>query len=182
MTTIQPVATQNIDGYDAPTIPWEKALGRLEDTFRLQGPGEEGTAHTRWLATTRPDGRPHVVPLGAIWLDGAMYFSAGENTRKARNLATNPHCVVTFSAPDLDIVVEGEAENVTEEAKLRRVADVYESIGWAPTVRDGAFYHEYSAPSAGPPPWHVYEVTPTTIFGLGTDEPYGATRWRFDQT
>lgn len=68
---------------------------------------------------------------------------------------------------------------MTDEATLQRVADVYASGGWAPIVRDGAFYHEYSAPSAGPPPWDLYEVTPTTVFGLAADEPMGATRWRF---
>lgn len=56
-----------------------------------------------------------------------------------------------------------------------------ETGGWQPTVRDSALYAEYSAPSAGPPPWHVYEVRPTTVFALGTSEPYGATRWRFQQ-
>jgi len=77
------------------------------------------------------------------------------------------------------LVIEGEAAKVTEEAKLQRIADAYTSEGWAPTVRDGAFYAEYSAPSAGPPPWEVYEVIPATVFGLGTAEPYGAMRWRF---
>lgn len=75
--------------------------------------------------------------------------------------------------------MEGEAKKVTEEARLQRIADVYAASGWQPTVRDGAFYAEYSAPSAGPPPWKVYEVTPKTVFALGTAEPYGATRWRF---
>ena len=46
-------------------------------------------------------------------------------------------------------------------------------------MRDGAFYHEYSAPSAGPPPWDLYKFTPATVFGLATAEPSGATRWRF---
>jgi len=55
---------------------------------------------------------------------------------------------------------------------------VFASGGWAPTVRDGAFHHEFSAPSAGPPPWYVYEFTPHTVFGQATAEPYGATRWR----
>ena len=111
-------------------------------------------------------------------MDGAFYFTSGDGTRKSRNLAQNPHCVITFSSPGLDMVVEGEAAKVTDEAKLRRVADVYASVGWQPKVQDGAFTAEFSAPSAGPPPWYVYEVTPTTVFGLGTDEPYGATRWR----
>jgi len=68
---------------------------------------------------------------------------------------------------------------VTDDATLRRLAAAYASQGWQPTVRDGAFYADYSAPSAGPPPWDLYEVTPRTAFGLGTAEPYGATRWRF---
>lgn len=75
--------------------------------------------------------------------------------------------------------MEGEAVKVTDEARLRRIAEVYASHGWKPTVRDGALYAEYSAPSAGPPPWDVYEVTPATAFALGTAEPFGATRWRF---
>ena len=68
---------------------------------------------------------------------------------------------------------------VTDDAELRRIADVFAAEGWESTVRDGALYADFSAPSAGPPPWHVYEVTPTTVFALGTAEPYGATRFRF---
>ena len=64
-------------------------------------------------------------------------------------------------------------------ATLARVAADYAEAGWAPTVRDGALYHEYSAPSAGPPPWQAYELTPATIYAFGTAEPFGATRWRF---
>ena len=78
-----------------------------------------------------------------------------------------------------DIVVEGEAVKVTDSPKLQRIADAYAAEGWEPTVRDGALYAEYSAPAAGPPSWDVYEVTPKTVFALGTAEPYGATRFRF---
>ena len=69
-----------------------------------------------------------------------------------------------------------------EEGRLRieAVADTVLRVRYAPgsQVRDGAFWHEYSAPSAGPPPWDVYEITPTTIFAVATREPHGATRWR----
>ena len=68
---------------------------------------------------------------------------------------------------------------MSDEARLRRVAAVYASkYGWQVDVRDGAFYAE-GAPTAGRPPYGVYEVTPTTIFGFGTDESFNATRWRF---
>jgi hypothetical protein len=117
------------------------------------------------------------MPVGAVWLDGAYFFTAGAATRKAKNLAHNPRCVIALAARDLDLVVEGEAVKVTDEATLQRLAGMFDD--WQPTVRDGAFYHEYSAPSAGPPPWDLYKFTPTTVFGLATAEPHGATRWRF---
>ncbi len=179
MVANDPVAERNLDGYGAPPIPWTKVLERLAAGLP-QAPGTGGPdRHTCWVATVRPDGRPHVMPVGVLWADGAFYFNSGAGTRKARNLAQNQHCVITVATHGFDLVVEGEARKVTDEARLRRIADVYKSEGWEPTVRDGALYAEYSAPSAGPPPWDVYEVTPETVFALGTAEPYGATRWRF---
>jgi nitroimidazol reductase NimA-like FMN-containing flavoprotein (pyridoxamine 5'-phosphate oxidase superfamily) len=129
----------------------------------------------------RPDGRPHVMPLGVLWVDGAFYFNAGVATRKAQNLAHNPHCVITVATHDFDLVVEGKAVKVTDQARAQRIAKAYRSQGWQASVRDGevSLTADYSAPSAGPPPWDVYEVTPETVFALGTAELYGATRWRF---
>src|SRR5688500_164445 len=164
MVVREPVSERNLDIYGAPLIPWERARERLE----------RAVEHVTWLATTRPDGRPHVMRVGMIWLDGVLYFTSGTATRKGRNLADNPHCVVSLTTDGLDLVVEGEAELVRDEATLQRVSDTFASAaGWQTTVRDGALYAEYSAPSAGPPPWHVYAVTPQTVFGLGTAEPYG---------
>ena len=180
-TKIKPVAEKNLDRYGSPPLAWDRALERLEEEWKQQAPPEMGGdayPHTHWLATTRPDGRPHVVGIGAVWDAGHFYFSAGDGTRKAKDLAQNPHCVITLAAKGIDIVLEGEAKKVTDEEKLRRLAEVFATGGWAPTVRDGAFYHEFSAPSAGPPPWYLYEFTPKTVFGVATAEPYGATRWR----
>jgi hypothetical protein len=119
------------------------------------------------------------MPLGAIWFDDALYFTTGAGTRKGKNLAHNEQCVITVAAKGIELVIEGRAEKVRDEAKLQRLAQRYRAGGWPATVSDGAFTAEYSAPSAGPPPWDVYEVTPVTIFGLATAEPGGATRWRF---
>ncbi len=85
----------------------------------------------------------------------------------------------TVATHDFDLVFEGEAVKVVDEAKHNRIAEAYAKSGWQPTVRDGALYAENSAPSAEPPPWHVYQVTPATVFAPGTAEPYGATRWGF---
>jgi hypothetical protein len=56
---------------------------------------------------------------------------------------------------------------------------VFAGGGWAPTVEGGGFTHEYSAPSAGPPPWYVYEFVPEDVYAVATKEPGGATRWTF---
>jgi nitroimidazol reductase NimA-like FMN-containing flavoprotein (pyridoxamine 5'-phosphate oxidase superfamily) len=179
MTVTEPTAERNLDGYGAPPIPWTTVRERLEEGL-TQAPGSGGPGrHTCWLATVRRDGGPHVMPLGVLWVDGAFYFNAGATTRKARNLAHDPRCVITVATHGFDLVVEGEAARVTDDARLQRIAEVYAAEGWQPTVRDGALYAEFSAPSAGPPPWDVYEMRPTTVFALGTAEPYGATRWRF---
>lgn len=179
MTVMEPTAERNLDGYGAAPIPWEKVRARLEQEI-TQAPGTGGPdRHTFWLATTQPDGRPHVIPLGVGWRDGALCFTAGPGTRKARNLAHDPRCVLTVATHDFDLVVEGTAVRVTDEARLQRFAAAASADGWPVTARDGALYGEFSAPSAGPPPWHVYELKAETVFALGTAEPFGATRWTF---
>src|SRR5919199_1865148 len=169
MANKQPVAEKLPSNAEHPSpTPWAQAQRRL-----AQG-------QWYWLATVRPDGRPHVMPVLAVWLGGALYFVAGEATRKARNLARESHCVITVAAEDAHLVVEGEAAKVRDEAKLNQVAAVYASkYGWHVTVRGGAFDADYGAPTAGPPPYEVYELTPTTAFGFGTEETFSPTRWRF---
>lgn len=163
---------KNLDIYGSEPIPWSRPLEQLE-AFQA-GPGV-GT----WLSTTRPDGRPHTAGVGALWLDGRFYFTSGPGTRKSRNLAENPSCVISMSLPDIDLVIEGTAAKVTDDTTLRRVAERYAEQGWQATAKDGALTAEYSAPSAGPPPWDLYVMTPTVAFGVATAEPHGAMRWRF---
>jgi hypothetical protein len=178
MAARRPVSEKNLDGYGAAPLSWDRAREHLESDWKLSGPGEAGFGHTHWLATVRPDGTPHVMPVGAVWHDGAFYVVSGPSTRKSLNLAANPSCVITLAGRGIDLVVEGRAAKVTDPAKLERLAEIYRSSGWEPTVENGAFTAPYNAPSAGPPPWNLYELTPATVFGFATDEPSGATRWR----
>jgi pyridoxine/pyridoxamine 5'-phosphate oxidase len=179
-TKSEPQAEHNLDGSGAPPIPWTKIRERLEQGV-TQVPGSGGPdRQTSWLATVHPDGRPHVMPPGVDWMDGALSFSTGANTRKAKNLAHTPQCVLTVATHDFDIVVEGRARRVTDPALVARIAKRYQAQGWPATVSDDgvSLTAEYSAPSAGPPPSMVYEVTPETVFALGTTGPYGATSVR----
>jgi hypothetical protein len=164
--------TKNLDIYGSDPIPWSRALGLL-DGFQ-GGPGQ-----STWISTTDPDGGTHLAGVGAIWLDGRWWFTSGPGTRKSRNIAANPTCAICVSLKGLDLVVEGAAIRVTDETTLQRVADAYRSGGWEPSVKDGAFTAPYSAPSAGRPPWYVYEVRAIKAYGVATEEPNGASRWTF---
>ena len=154
---------------DAVATPWSKGRESLEK------------AEVYWLSTVRPDGRPHVTPLIAVWLNRALYFCTGPGERKAQNLADNPHCILTTTTggnaldEGIDIVVEGDAVNVSDEHDLRRIAAAYESkygSDWRFTVRDRAFHHEGGRAL-------VFEVAPTTAFGFGKGATFSQTRWRF---
>ena len=120
--------------------------------------------------------------MGALWVDGKIFFVSGMRTRKSRNLAANPSCVVSVSLTGIDLVFEGTAIRVADRPTLLRLAKRYADQGWPASVSGTAFTAEYSAPSAGPPPWNLYMVKPGTAFGVATAEPSGATRWRFENT
>jgi hypothetical protein len=173
MTDRAPIETKNLDRYGHEALPWSRAHDQL-----AAGPFGPETAF--FLSTVRPDGRPHSAGIGAAWSDGDLYIVSGPATRKSRNLAGNPACTIAARLEGLDLVLEGEAGRVTDTPTLERLAAVYREGGWPAEVEGDAFTAPYSAPSAGPPPWHLYRFRFHTVFGVAGAEPYGATRWRFD--
>ncbi|WP_241835317.1 serine hydrolase [Pseudofrankia asymbiotica] len=129
------------------------------------------TAQLSWISTVRADGRPHVTPLVAVWLDGALHFSTGPSEQKAVNLATNPNVVLATGSASwdqgTDVMVEGEAVRVTDRELLTRLADAWRARwdgGWRFDVADDGFHHEGGGPA------FVFAVRPTKIlaFGKGT--------------
>ncbi|MEU1160546.1 pyridoxamine 5'-phosphate oxidase family protein [Streptomyces sp. NPDC005921] len=130
-----------------------------------------------WISTVRPDGRPHVTPLLAVWHGGALHFATGPGERKARNLAGNPHVVLTTgtnsSTEGYDVTVEGEAVRVTDDGRLRELAAAWEAkYGpfWHYDVADGYFQH-------GSGRALVFAVAPRRVLGFGKGEPFSQTKW-----
>jgi nitroimidazol reductase NimA-like FMN-containing flavoprotein (pyridoxamine 5'-phosphate oxidase superfamily) len=135
-----------------------------------------------WLATVRPDGRPHVTPLLAVWCAEAMYFCTGPTERKAKNLETNPHCILTTGRntldETLDVVVEGQVAKVSDEAELDKVANAYESkYGAHLTAPEGTWFGLGDTIRRGEV--LVYRVTPTTVLGFARGKQFSQTRWQF---
>src|SRR5438270_11589658 len=156
MAAPEPRAKNLADLYDLAPLEWPDVRRTLESNL-TQEPGTGGPGHhTFWLSTIDADGRPHMTAVGAFWVDGRYYSVHG-----------------------YDVALEGRASRVTDDVLLQRLAEVFAEGGWAPTVADGGSTHEYSAPSAGPPPWYVYEFMPEDAYAVATKEPGGATRWTF---
>ena len=131
-----------------------------------------------WLSTVRRDGRPHVTPLPAIWHDRALHFCTGTEEQKTRNLESDPRCVLTTGTNQfhsgLDVVVEGAAVLVTDEAKLRQLAALWKSrLGWDFELGDGAFRDADGRRVL------VFGVTPRKVLSFGKGEPYSQTRYQF---
>jgi Pyridoxamine 5'-phosphate oxidase len=165
--------------YGLPLVDWERVETRLAGSEQLAGP--ESPDHRSWLATTNPDGRPHVTGLGPLWVSGLFYFTTGETTRKARNLARDPRCTLAVSTAEFDLAAEGDAALVDDPDVVADTARRWADGGWPVRVDTTgiALTAEYSAPSAGPPPWRVYRLTPQAATVVLTTAPGGATRWRF---
>jgi general stress protein 26 len=128
------------------------------------------TAELFWITTVRADGWPQMSPLVAVWLDGALHFCTGADEQKAVNLRANPQVLLTTGCNQwdrgLDVVLEGEAIQATDDTILERLADLWRSKWdgrWQFEARDGRFHHEAGLAL-------VFSVTPTKVlaFGKGT--------------
>jgi nitroimidazol reductase NimA-like FMN-containing flavoprotein (pyridoxamine 5'-phosphate oxidase superfamily) len=168
MTTPSTQLDERYSEPDAAATSWERAREVLE------------AAELTWITTVRPDGRPHQTPLVTVWLDGALHFATGTKEQKAINLSGNPHVLLTVAGgrwdEGLDVVVEGDAVRVSNDAQLRRLAAAWTGKWdgrWDYEVRDGYFFHP-----GGDFPVLVYAVAPGKVlaFGQGT---FTHTRHRF---
>ena len=168
MTDREAIETTNLDRYGNAEIPWSRPHDLL---------AASATSNTTFfLGTVRPDGRPHAAGVGALWHDGDLYIVSGPETRKTRNLMANPACTISVRLEGIDLILEGEATRVMDQPTLEAVARLYREAGWPAQAKGDAFTAPYSAPSAGPPPWHLYRFTFHTAFGVAGAEPHGATR------
>jgi len=168
MTTPRTSLDERFSAPKATATSWEESRKVLE------------AAQLTWLTTVRADGRPHQTPLVTVWQDGALYFSTGAEEQKAVNLRHNSHVLLTVAdrrwEDGLDVVVEGEAVQVSDEATLRRLAQAWTAKWdgrWEYQVRDGAFHDDHPGGEA-----LVFRVTPGKVlaFGKGT---FTHTSYRF---
>jgi Pyridoxamine 5'-phosphate oxidase len=144
-TMTEPISTRNLDRYGSPELPWSRPRDILvSDTPKAD--------LTFFVATVRPNGRPHSAGVGAVWVGGGLYFTSGPGTLKSRNLAVNPACSVSVRLSGIDLVLEGEAHRVTEASTLERLAAVYRTSGWPASVEGRRAHGPVQRAQRGPRP------------------------------
>lgn len=165
MTALDP----RYSGPNAVAVGWDETRRILE------------RAELFWISTVRADGRPHVTPLVAVWLDDAVHFHTGAEEQKFANLSVNPHVVLTTGCNQwdrgVDVVVEGDAVPTTDTAVLARLVEAWASKWdgrWRLAVRDGGL-----RAVGGDFPSEVFSVMPTKVYAHAKGDPFGHTRHRF---
>jgi general stress protein 26 len=135
------------------------------------------TTEMFWLSTVRGDGRPHVTPLPAIWLDETLHICTGAQEQKSKNLRSNPRCILAGGANQfrsgLDVVVEGTAVRVTDPVRLHELATLWKNkLDWDFEVIGDGFR------DLGGRTGLVFGVKPDKVLAFAKS-PYSQTRYRF---
>jgi hypothetical protein len=166
LPTPTPVLHAGFSEPGASPTPWEEVRRELI------------AAELFWISTVRTDGRPHVTPLPAVWHDDALHFCTGADEQKAVNLRAGNACALTTGTNrwkvGLDIVVEGRAERITDDALLRTLATMWDEKydgDWQYEARDGAFHHDGGAAE-------VFRVRPEKILSFAKGG-FAQTRFAF---
>jgi hypothetical protein len=139
--------------------PWPWALERLEKS------------HNYWISTTRPDGRPHLMLVWGIWWNDAFWFSTGSRTRKAKNIAADPHVVIGTEKADEAVILEGIAEEINNRSVWKQLVEIYNR-------KYGGDVGPLLESSGG----CIFRVKPQTAFGQDEHTENfteSVTRWHF---
>ena len=158
-TAVPAADRPHMPGYGVPDdrkgmLPWKWAEQRLV------------RSHNYLLCTVRPDGAPHMMPIWGVWMDGIFCFSTGRESRKARNLAANPRCVICNEISKEAVLVEGRAEELKDADRIKELGRSY-ARKYKPWRLD---------PKLGP----IFVVRPQVAFGMFEKKfANAATRWKF---
>lgn len=137
-------------------LPWSWAVERLEKS------------HDYWVATTWPDGRPHVTPVWGAWVDDELWFSCGPNSRKARNLDRDPRCSITTDIPSQPVVLDAVVTRRAAREDAARFAEI------STAKYEIEYSVDFFADNA------LFAAAPESAFGLVEDDFTGSpTKWTF---
>ena len=172
MTDREPIETRNLDIYGDATLPWSRPRDILDAI-------DPSAMITWFLGTAGASGRPRAAGVGAMWVDGELYFTSGDAT-ESRGLLGEPFASIAVSLDGIDLVFEGEVERVTDRPTLEAVVKKYADGGWPATVDGDAVTAPFQCPECqGLRRGAVSAGIRARDRRRASAEPNGATTWRF---
>jgi nitroimidazol reductase NimA-like FMN-containing flavoprotein (pyridoxamine 5'-phosphate oxidase superfamily) len=139
-------------------LPWSWARERLV------------RSHDFWLATVDPQGPPHLMPVWAVWREGALWFSSSNGSRKARNLAAEPRCTISTDNSLEPVVIQGRAHRITDHDALTAMLD----------AENAKYGTAYGTDMVDPASNSVFALAPEWVFALDSSDFTGSpTRFVF---
>lgn len=139
-------------------LPWSWAEERL------------ARSHDFWLATVTAQEAPHLMPVWAVWLDGRLWFSSSNGSRKARNLTADTRCTVSTDNPLEPVVVQGRAERITRDDELAAML----------AAENAKYRTDYGLEMVDPELNSVFALRPEWVFALDSKDFAGSpTRFTF---
>ncbi len=139
-------------------LPWAWAEERLV------------SSHDYWLATVSPAGRPHVMPVWGVWSEGGAWFSSSPQSRKSRNISTEPWAVITTDNPLQPVVVEGVVEQIVDH----RAVETF--TAWVNSKYHTELSVDFFTENA------CFRLDPRRVFSLDESDFTGTpTRWVFGE-
>jgi hypothetical protein len=141
-------------------LPWSWAESRLT------------SSRNYWAVTVWPEGRPHAMPVWAMWEPGPqlLWFTSSIASRKARNVAANGHCVLATEDANNPVIVEGAAEIVSDA----------QSIAHMVALMNAKYGTSYAVDFFDPTGQATVRVRPRWAFALAESDFTGSpTRWEF---
>lgn len=156
-----------VSGSSEGLLPWSWALTRLRDCIFLLGSMAQ-RQYDYWVATVWPDGRPHTMPVWAVWDGGVLWFSSSLRSRKIRNIVAGSDVSVSTEDPRNPVVLEGSASIVTEPQALQRFLDMMNA------KYDVSYTMDFMDPAKNA----TVRVAPRWAFGVADGDFGGSpTRW-----
>jgi general stress protein 26 len=138
-------------------VAWSEVTARLEKSKNY------------WIGSTRPEGKPHVMPVWGVWVNGAVCFGTDRTSRKARNLQANPAATVNLESGDEAVIIEGTVREITDAKEIVAI--------------DAAYVKKYKMKlTEAPGIPYIVAIEPRIVFAWHEHNfPESATRWRLAQ-
>ena len=130
------------------------------------------TERNVWMATVRPDGRPHLAPVWFVYVDDRLWIGTGTGSVRTANLRHDARAAISLEDGNRPLVAEGTVRLHPTERPADVVAAFEAKYGWDITISEDDDVGEVILLELRPHKWLFDRTMPV----LPPDGPDGSDR------